>query len=41
MQKSRLFLITLGALTLGTGARADGEPAPDSAPTAVAPSGLR
>ena len=36
MQKSRLFLVTLGALTLGTGAasaQSDGE----DAPSAVAP----
>jgi hypothetical protein len=41
MQKSRLFLITLGALTLGTGTRANEEPAAESTPTAVASAGVR
>ena len=41
MQKSRLFLVTLGALTLGTGASASGQPAPETSPSAAAPAADR
>ena len=41
MQKSRLFLVTLGALTLGTGTGAAGQPEVEAGPTAVAPAGDR
>jgi hypothetical protein len=37
MQKSRLFLVTLGALTLSTGPEAGGRPGPDASTSAVAP----